>query len=216
MKTLARGPDVLLMRNVDTPFDIHATGVEYSKPSEQGMDEIGSAADYITRQVGERAIFIGTSSWTRRSQVAGDLLGSMLPRVEGIGQFGFTEETGVSSMSLEELARREADGMRDFLYYRQLFLGHNPKKLPPVAVLVATGASIDRHVGFGFSWRQGHVESPWQSTLEEEQELSGQVLIPTGSVLHAPERTPSDRFVIRGHGVDLLARYLADRDGRNE
>ena len=149
MKTLARGPDVLLMRNVDTPFDIHATGVEYSKPSEQGMDEIGSAADYITRQVGERAIFIGTSSWTRRSQVAGDLLGSMLPRVEGIGQFGFTEETGVSSMSLEELARREADGMRDFLYYRQLFLGHNPKKLPPVAVLVATGASIDRHVGFG-------------------------------------------------------------------
>lgn len=216
MKRLVHGPDVLLMRNVDTPFDPHDDGAEYSKPSEKGMNEIDTAVEYIARQVGERAVFIGTSPWTRRSQVAGDLIGSMLPRVEGIGRFGVTEEAGVSGMDLDRLAENESRGMKDFLYYHRLFLARNPKKRPPVAVLVATGASIDRYVGFGFSWRRGHVASPWQPTLEGEEAPSGQVLLPTGAVLHMPERTSSGGYIIRGHGVDLLARYLADKDGRNE
>lgn len=203
-------PDVLLMRNVDTPHDPNDHGSEYSIPSEKGRGEIEEAADYINEILDGRPVFVATSPWTLRSQEAGKLLAARLEHVDGGGSFA-KPSSERPALSLPTLAQYEAFAMEQLLYYQELLRSKKIGEATVTTLFVATGAGISRYLGLDFSWDKGTQDvSPWQNPLFGKNRPSGNVLLPTGAVV-IPERDKENKLVIRGHGVDLLTEFLAEK-----
>lgn len=204
-------PGLYLVRNFHTPFRHDHIGAERSHPSEMGEREAKETSAYIN-SLGLNAFVLVASPLTARSEVSANILGARLNRVKYSGRL--FNVNGKRLCSPEEIAEEEANGLEGLLHYRNLLNPETPTGTPPEVVAVMSGGGISRYLDLPLSWSDSTHPSPWQPPLFGEAELpGGDDLIPTGAVVE-PYFDQFGGFQIRGHAVDLLTAYVAERSRR--